>query len=63
MKTWKYNFTILDLGSRWRLVVSFTARPLYPLERAIGIHWIGSRVGPRDSLDAVSGIEPRLSKF
>jgi hypothetical protein len=26
----KYSSTILDLGTRWRKVVSFRPRPLYP---------------------------------
>jgi hypothetical protein len=30
MGEWRYIFTFLDLGTRWRLVVSFTPRPLYP---------------------------------
>jgi hypothetical protein len=25
----RYNFTILDLGTKWRLGVSFTPLPLY----------------------------------
>jgi hypothetical protein len=43
---------ILDLGTRWRWVVSFTTRPLYHRERAPGTHgigWVGSWV----VLDAV----------
>jgi hypothetical protein len=43
---------ILDLGTRWRWVVSFTPRPLYPRERAPSTHWIGGWVGPRAGLDA-----------
>jgi hypothetical protein len=39
---------ILDLGTRWRWVVSFT-----PRERAPGIHWLGGWVGSRAVLDAV----------
>jgi hypothetical protein len=39
---------ILDLGTRWRWVVSFTPWPLYP-----GTHWTGGWVGPRASLDVV----------
>jgi hypothetical protein len=27
---WRYTLRILDLGDRWRWVVSFTFRPLYP---------------------------------
>jgi hypothetical protein len=30
MEEWRYSFTILDLGTRWGRVVSFTPRPLYP---------------------------------
>jgi hypothetical protein len=57
----------LDLGTRWRSVVSFTPLPLYPPgERAPGTHWIGSWVDPSVGLDAVEkrkkfalpGIEP-----
>jgi hypothetical protein len=37
---WSYIFTILDLGTRWRPVVSFTPWPLYlllyPLNRRLG---------------------------
>jgi hypothetical protein len=29
MGEWRYSSTILDLGTRWRWVVSFTPRPLY----------------------------------
>jgi hypothetical protein len=39
MGTWKYSSTILDLGTRWRLVASFTPQPLcprYPLDRRLG---------------------------
>jgi hypothetical protein len=31
---------ILDLSTRWRLVVSFTPQQLYPRERAPSTHWI-----------------------
>jgi hypothetical protein len=45
---------ILDLGTGWRLGVSFTPRPLYPPgERASGTHWIGGWMGPGVVLDAV----------
>jgi hypothetical protein len=44
---------ILDLGTRWRWVVSFTTRPLYPRERSPGTHLIGSWVGPRAVRKAV----------
>jgi hypothetical protein len=42
----------LDLGSKWRWVVRFTPRPLYPRGKNPGIHWIGGWVGPRAGLDA-----------
>jgi hypothetical protein len=44
---------ILVLGTRWKLVVSFTLRSLCPRERVPATHWIGGWVGPRASLDAV----------
>jgi hypothetical protein len=44
---------ILDLGTRWRWVVSFTPLPPYPWERAPGTLWIGGWVGPRAGMDAV----------
>jgi len=28
-----------DLSTRWRWVVSFTPRPIYPRKRAPGTHW------------------------
>jgi hypothetical protein len=44
MGEWRYSSTFLDLGTRWRSVVSFTSLPLYrrrknlrdPLERRLG---------------------------
>jgi hypothetical protein len=44
MGKWRYSSTILDLSTRWRLVVSFTPLPLYfrrksphyPIERRLG---------------------------
>jgi hypothetical protein len=40
----KYSFTILDLGTKWRWVVSFTSRLLYPQGKS-----------PRYSLDRKLG--------
>jgi hypothetical protein len=34
-------------------VVSFTPMPLYPRGKSLRTHWIGGRVGPSISLDAV----------
>jgi hypothetical protein len=39
MGEWKYNFTILDLGTRWRWVANFTPRPLYP--RYVSVRRLG----------------------
>jgi hypothetical protein len=52
MREGMYSATILDLGTRWRRVVSFTVRPLYPhgtshgypLDRRLGE--LQSRSGP-----------------
>jgi hypothetical protein len=44
---------ILDLGSRWRGVVSFTPLPLYPQGKSFCYHWIGGWAGPRAVLEAV----------
>jgi hypothetical protein len=44
---------ILDLGTRWRWVVSFTARPLYPPEKETLVPMMRGWVGPRAGLDAV----------
>jgi hypothetical protein len=44
---------ILDLCTKWRWVVRFTPRPLYPQGKSPGTHWIGGVVGPRAVLDTV----------
>jgi hypothetical protein len=36
MEEWRYSSTIPDLNNRWKLVVSFTARPQSPLDRGLG---------------------------
>jgi hypothetical protein len=35
----RHSFTILDLGTRWRSVVSFTPSSFIPEERASGNHY------------------------
>jgi hypothetical protein len=53
MKTsgkWRYSSTILDLGTRWRLVVGITLRPFYPRGK-----------GPRYTLDRRLGGPQRRS--
>jgi hypothetical protein len=47
---WSYSSIILELGIRWRRVVSFTPLPLYPGERARGTDFTGGWVGPRAGL-------------
>jgi hypothetical protein len=42
---------ILDLGTSWRWVVSFTTRPRYLRGKRLCTHWIWSCVGPRARLD------------
>jgi hypothetical protein len=57
---------ILDLGTIWRWVMSFTSQPLYP-----DTHWTGGWVGPRTGLDDVEkrkflilpGLELRLPRL
>jgi hypothetical protein len=56
MKTygeWRYSFTILDLGTRWRWVISLTPGEITP-----GTNWIGDWVGPTAGLDAVEKRKP-----
>jgi hypothetical protein len=48
-----YKIHILLTSALAGGVVSFTTRPLYPGERAPGIHWIGVWVDPRAGLDDV----------
>jgi hypothetical protein len=45
--------TFVDLGTRWRWVVSFTPGRFTTRERTPGTHWTGGWVGPRIVLDAV----------
>jgi hypothetical protein len=42
MGEWRYSSTILDLGTRWRWVVSFMPWPLYPWGKREG-GWVGPR--------------------
>jgi hypothetical protein len=50
-------YSFLNLGTRWRWVVSTTPRPLYSLERP-GTHCTGGRVGPRAGLDGCKKSQP-----
>jgi hypothetical protein len=53
MGEWRCNFTFLDRGTRWSLVVSFMPLSLYfwgdNSQYTLGRGW----VGPRASLDAI----------
>jgi hypothetical protein len=48
---WRHRHIILDLGTRWRLLVSFMLVLLYPRETAPDTHLTGDWVGPRIGLD------------
>ena len=48
-----YRLPIFNLSTRWRWVISFTFRPLYPLTINPGTHWIRGWVGPRASVKAL----------
>jgi hypothetical protein len=45
------DLLILNLGTSWRVVSSFTSRSLLTKEKALRSHLIGGWVGPRTSLD------------
>jgi hypothetical protein len=53
MEEWRCSSTILDLGTIWRLVVSFTLLPLYPGVIVPGSNRRSGCVGPKVGLDAV----------
>jgi hypothetical protein len=41
---WRYSFTMLGLGARWRRVVSFKPQPLYPRGNSPSTHWLGIKI-------------------
>jgi hypothetical protein len=53
MGKWRYSSKIIDLGTRWKGVVDFTLRPLYPEGNCPGTHYVGGWVESRAGLDAV----------
>jgi hypothetical protein len=64
---WRYSSTILDLGTGWRRVVSFTPRPLYPegksprytlCSRLAGLPRHSGRCGEKKSLASVGNWTP-----
>jgi hypothetical protein len=66
MGEWRYSSTILDLGTRWRWVVSFMPRPLYPRRKSSGYPMDRRLGGPQSRSGrcreekhfALPGIEP-----
>jgi hypothetical protein len=52
MEEWKYSSVILDLGARWRSVVSFRTYLLYSRRYSHYTHWKGGWVGPRATPNA-----------
>jgi hypothetical protein len=68
MGQWRYSSTILDLGTRWRWVVSFMPRPFtpggksprYTLDKRLGGPQCRSgRCGLEKNLFPPAGIGPR----
>jgi hypothetical protein len=53
---WRYNSTILYLGTRWRLLVSFTPLPLYPRGKSPR-YPLDRRLGGPQSLSGHCGVE------
>jgi hypothetical protein len=45
MGEWRCSFTFLDLGTRWRWVVSFMPRPLYSWRKNSQYPWLPCRMG------------------
>jgi hypothetical protein len=50
----------VNLGARWRGVVSFTPRPLYSRRKPTGTHWIGRLFGLQNR--SVHGGEGKVSR-
>jgi hypothetical protein len=57
---WGYSSTILDLGTRWRWLVSFTLLPLYPRGKSPR-HPLDRRLGGRQSRCGCCGEEKNLA--
>jgi hypothetical protein len=53
MGEWRYSSNFLNLGNRWKRVVSFMTLPLYSRGTIPGTHWKGACVGFRADGDAV----------
>jgi hypothetical protein len=68
---WRLAPLILDLGTRWRSVISFTSRPLYlqgkspwyPLDtRMGGPHRRSGRGGTEKNSQPLTGLEPPITQ-
>jgi hypothetical protein len=55
---WRYSSNILDLGTRWRWVVSLCRCHVTLGKQAPSTHWIGGWLGPRAGLDAARNWTP-----
>jgi hypothetical protein len=55
----RYSSSILDFGTRWRWVVSFTPRPLYSREKSPR-YILGRRLGEPQSSSGCYGEEKNL---
>jgi hypothetical protein len=53
MEEWRYGSTILSFGIKWRRMVSFTFRPLYPRENRARYPLDKRFGGPQRGLDVV----------
>jgi hypothetical protein len=60
MGEWRYSSNILDLGTRWRRVVSFTPRPLYPRGKSRQ-YLLDRRLGGSQSRSGRCGEEKNLA--
>jgi hypothetical protein len=56
MEEWRYSSTILDLGTRWKWVVSFTTRSLYPRGKS-PLYRLNMRLGGPRSRSGCCGVE------
>jgi hypothetical protein len=60
MREWRYNSTILDLGTRWRRVVSFKPLLFYPQGKSPQ-YPLDGRLGGPQSLPGRYGEEKNLT--
>jgi hypothetical protein len=56
MREWRCSFGIFYLCTRWTLMVSFTALPLYPRKKSAQ-YWLDRRLGGPESRSGRSGEE------